>query len=1366
MIEDWHFSQGIGAGIQSNMPLYTYTKYDTVLVLTIDGITGENRRPVDPNTDGGWAVTVKKVAVNDLIGDAVGNVRTSGTKLVENVLLFTLETIEPFVLNADDYNAVQRQITFNPDANTATNEGGWNPFTVQGTTTVSGLPNHGEGPLTAFEVNDSLYRYGYLQFAKIIGTDSYWLQVDTGFWNTGVDEFLRFGWSETRRDTSFATAKWGTTAYETGRHPAGKPNPSEAQYVANIPLYKADSAAYVLNYHKDSLMENQSKFRVVYYPDGDTALINVYQSRYQNKNYDVPPLFAPEAPAWWTNSFDTAYSLISGKPYGPADSIIAAGAGNDEWLQNVLPNKKTDNGGKLRPRPTHETGTNRNFFHSLMDWYDVSSFTRMDKVLISTADTSVFSYYGEPLSHRYGAGTETNNPLGGGVLYKDSLFYVDVQNLITNGKNIATLSQSSTLNSNIYLQVAPDCDASTNNNPKAYIPDDLYLIRNHEGQFLAVPIWSITDSVYWITPEENEDPTQIPAYQWVVENIYTTTSGQGSPFRLINREFEKVVFDYAYVMSGKDTTLQLGGNHSASRLNRQTQATVDGEKASSMGKGDFVRSRDTQRDLPSFIPLNSGVKSDQLLGYTYIDKDSAYVDVYAFKYYHFMALGENANYLGYHPTDDDTIVYAKSKEYIDKAYFALEDMPKEIIRGAGELVTNDNPDYADIYNRYGSKQETWQNKDIVLEHFGYVQPKSRQTIPDLKPLARQAYRLVLKDYFMFSPTIQGDYVTIGQQDNYVFAAKSIAERPWDGTPKHIEGLFGLPYFYFRNTYFNIEGSKYVSEDNAWVEANENYFALIQRVDTVVNRNGTLVNVGWENIKAYIKEKFGQEAADKVGTQIKSSGELGVFIAQVEETTAKFKFGVRGDNAVRVSTFTLEQDDDPIYRRFHWNDKFSRIKTDGPLTLEFHRVNNSEEALFENTGADTRTGGGFEYNLIDVQDWTSGLKTDSLGNVLSFLGYKNKSQFPSEINADGYPTGFIGTSPEKTNYSFYVDTAYINRGTGWIKPQYMLVVDTLTGSRAYYDKCKCEEDPGFTDYVLGRYLYNTSMFAKQIYPDTLVGTIDYSNTWDVTLPIKQSILGPAINGVPGKYYTESSFKWERLAFAWAIHRGDELFVLKISDEIIKDGDKGYLYKQDPQLIHAALLAAYPTTDEKYIDWDKLRAIKGRALGGNGVNAKIGVHAVVNLGNNYHKDWVFSFRYFERGSDDFIIESETENRDWTFGATIRPGYGGWVKLENGVPVITRSDAKYLLQEGEFINVKKTDIAPVSNDKVSQPSSVAVAGGTGNVTILNATGKKVVISNMLGQTVASTILSSDNATIAVPRGVVVVAVEGESAVKAVVK
>ena len=76
-----------------------------------------------------------------------------------------------------------------------------------------------------------------------------------------------------------------------------------------------------------------------------------------------------------------------------------------------------------------------------------------------------------------------------------------------------------------------------------------------------------------------------------------------------------------------------------------------------------------------------------------------------------------------------------------------------------------------------------------------------------------------------------------------------------------------------------------------------------------------------------------------------------------------------------------------------------------------------------------------------------------------------------------------------------------------------------------------------------------------------------------------------------------------------------------------------------------------------------------------------------------------------------------------------------------------------------------SPVGNEGISA-SEVSIVAGDGKIVIKGAQGKIVAISNILGQTIANTVISSDNAEIAVPQGVVVVAVEGEAAVKAIVK
>ena len=84
--------------------------------------------------------------------------------------------------------------------------------------------------------------------------------------------------------------------------------------------------------------------------------------------------------------------------------------------------------------------------------------------------------------------------------------------------------------------------------------------------------------------------------------------------------------------------------------------------------------------------------------------------------------------------------------------------------------------------------------------------------------------------------------------------------------------------------------------------------------------------------------------------------------------------------------------------------------------------------------------------------------------------------------------------------------------------------------------------------------------------------------------------------------------------------------------------------------------------------------------------------------------------------------------------------------------------------FNAYQKTDAEDMvtSNDEVSV-EGVSVVAGNGTVTVQGAAGKSVVI---LGKVVAETVLTSDNATIAVPAGIVAVAVDGEEAVKVVVK
>ena len=116
--------------------------------------------------------------------------------------------------------------------------------------------------------------------------------------------------------------------------------------------------------------------------------------------------------------------------------------------------------------------------------------------------------------------------------------------------------------------------------------------------------------------------------------------------------------------------------------------------------------------------------------------------------------------------------------------------------------------------------------------------------------------------------------------------------------------------------------------------------------------------------------------------------------------------------------------------------------------------------------------------------------------------------------------------------------------------------------------------------------------------------------------------------------------------------------------------------------------------------------------------------------------------------------------------------WLKIQNGCVVLTDKSSTFSHAatggDGALIfNVEnKVDDQLATDNEEIATSEVTVIALQGAVRVANAEGKKVVITNILGQTVANTVITSSDATIAAPQGVVVVAVEGEEAVKAIVK
>ena len=142
--------------------------------------------------------------------------------------------------------------------------------------------------------------------------------------------------------------------------------------------------------------------------------------------------------------------------------------------------------------------------------------------------------------------------------------------------------------------------------------------------------------------------------------------------------------------------------------------------------------------------------------------------------------------------------------------------------------------------------------------------------------------------------------------------------------------------------------------------------------------------------------------------------------------------------------------------------------------------------------------------------------------------------------------------------------------------------------------------------------------------------------------------------------------------------------------------------------------------------------------------------------------FAFRYVDADAKTFKIQ--TQFKDYAPGTDADDLYvsnEGYLRWINGALVVTED-----FENGDVFGIEENyEGNPVANEDITA-SSISVIAQEGKVIINGAAGKKVVITNVLGQTVANTVISSDKAEIAAPAGVVVVAVEGEAAVKAIVK
>ena len=378
--------------------------------------------------------------------------------------------------------------------------------------------------------------------------------------------------------------------------------------------------------------------------------------------------------------------------------------------------------------------------------------------------------------------------------------------------------------------------------------------------------------------------------------------------------------------------------------------------------------------------------------------------------------------------------------------------------------------------------------------------------------------------------------------------------------------------------------------------------------------------------------------------------------------------------VRTSSFLIAPYDAPLYRRFNTTLE-GAVADDGADTVRFVEQYRKEYLQIEGNK-------NFIHEGID------------------FLGIYTDDKAPSGL-------GFI------------VDTAWVNRGAGYIKPQYLISIEREDRAAKPGEMCPvCEEIVNNGGERPANCPHDAAAKAGFQFGKYLVN-------------FKDSI---AVAGNEDIYAWK---KYVRAGFVKAAHMGDSLYILKdmFADVTVANFDTA--------TIHAAVKAKKYSADN-----------------------------IVNLTGDKHKKVTWSFRYVnpaKAATDDkrFLIESIAVNPV----NEIAPVNANWLKMQNGCLVLSDDDSKFdiFTQDDDAlifdVEYKANDEVATDNENVST-STVSVVATNGAVIINGAQGKKVTISNVLGQTIANTVLSSDKAEIATPAGVVVVAVEGEAAVKAIVK
>ena len=795
------------------------------------------------------------------------------------------------------------------------------------------------------------------------------------------------------------------------------------------------------------------------------------------------------------------------------------------------------------------------------------------------------------------------------------------------------------------------------------IADGVYYIKNAKGQYLAHPIYNNGyDKPVFVTVNANEqEVAHMPAYQWVVLKKYTDTpaSQATSPVLIANREFD---FEFRY-----DVQLKQASGAKYMHLNNDMI----------WYNGYSHLSAVTPADSLQFVAVPQKSVEDQYLGYKKIDADSLLVNKYTFNYWH--------------PYATDKFI-AKSDK--DSTLTVLDGKDAFTIKEINTLIgynKDEDAHKSSVDILYGFASNVYGDDFVVnINGKNKTMKDIQKRIPGLAQLKRTVYEV-----YRNTP-----YWKVNDNEQFNVGANNYNTSDWDQS--------GERYFAFFKENNHVDG--------------KDYYAIVRATVPNYVKNG---DDDWEYVGDYdylyqweynngtwrIKLKDGKKVlADPTSAYIIRTSKAGV---SDYDGAATLKEQVLVET--RTSSFAIERDETPLYRRF--NSTLEGQAGDAVDTLRFYEKYRGEYLMIEANPS-------FTVKHID------------------FLG----------IDAQDKAQGGL---------AFIVDTAWVNRGAGNIKPQYLISIDRHDYQGVAGEPCTeagphIDESGHITDdpmecvhahkavpgFKRGKFLINFHNFANN---NEMVGADKYKWAEYDRAGFKEAIVVKDT-----LYILRDEFK---------NLKNEEIDLAKIASAEV-EAQKAYSKKNGD--LNGFLNYRYELTGDnhKYVTWSM--RFFDRSVAANEVEADRAflfesMKSLEGNTNTIHDDKAHTGGKYSLSSAD---------------GDIAPEYAAWLKMQNGCLVLSDQNSRFNevvtgADDALIFNVEHVcgDKVAVDNEEIAV-EGVSVVAGNGQVTIMGAAGKNVTITNILGKVIASQVIASDNATIAVPAGIVAVAVEGEAAVKAIVK